>query len=49
MGFLSLQEHLAVSRDTARISELNNFSKAVELTAIRTGRYPVPNSPITYT
>lgn len=44
IAFMSLVGYSMSARDSSRISDLDNISKALELTKTKTGRYPAPSS-----
>ena len=42
VGFVALSGHLSSARDSSRLSEVGMVSRAVELSAVRDGKYPMP-------
>ena len=44
IAFVTLAGYSGSARDSARVSDLTNISKALELTKVKTGYYPTPSS-----
>lgn len=42
IGFVALSGHLSSARDSARITEVGQISRSVELSAVQNGKYPMP-------
>lgn len=42
VGFVALSGYSSDARDSARLSEIGMVSKAVELSNVRNGKYPMP-------
>lgn len=41
-GFVMLSGHLSSARDSSRATEVGQVSRAVELSAVQNGKYPMP-------
>lgn len=46
IGFISLSGYALTSRDTVRVSDINNITKVIELYKLQEGVYPVVTNPI---
>jgi prepilin-type N-terminal cleavage/methylation domain-containing protein len=44
IGFVSIQGYSSRSRDSVRVTALNNTITALEIAQTRSGRYPIPDN-----
>ena len=49
IAFLAFEWYSKDSRDTARITDINNIEKNLEIFALEKGKYPVPSVPFSVT
>lgn len=49
LGFISLMGYQSSARDSGRVSDLTNISKALDLALVRSGSYPTPDNSFNVT